>query len=193
MRAIYLVLSAFVVTGCENVDIERMIDQPSYRAYEASELFADGKAMREPPPGTIPRSEVLGPPEVVHGVSDGHYVENIPLAMDRARIEHGRRLFDVYCATCHGAAGDGQSQVAENMKLRPPRSLVAPPVSDYPAGRIFHTASVGYGLMPGYANELSVDDRWAVLGYIEVLQLRQGLRYDELPARARQEAQRWLK
>ena len=47
--------------------------------------------------------------------------------------------------------------------------------------------------MPTYAEELDVLDRWAVVAYVEVLQLSQGVELQALPPRTREEAQSWLK
>lgn len=186
-------LSALVLcAGCENVDLERMIDQPSYKAYEASDLFDDGMAMRQAPPDTVPRGALVGPTAMLSGLSKGRYLESIPIPIARRQLEEGRRRFDIYCAACHGVAGDGSSPVAADMKLRPPPSLVSPPISDYPPGRVFHTASVGYGLMPSYADRLTVYQRWAVVAYLEVLELRRGVPLDELPPNLRAEANAWL-
>jgi hypothetical protein len=43
--------------------------------------------------------------------------------------------------------------------------------------------------MPSYGEELSVDDRWAVVFYLRALQLSQGVRLRELPAPVRREAE----
>ncbi len=185
-------LCALALAGCENVDLERMIDQPSYRAYERSDLFADGMVMRRPPDGTVPRSAALGDPSLIEGVAGGDWVTSIPVDIDRAALVHARRRFHIYCATCHGPSGDGRSPVADNMALRPPPSLVTPPVSQYPPGRIFAAATRGYGLMPAYRAQLSVEERWGVVAYLEVLRLQRGVALEELPAAAREEASRWL-
>jgi mono/diheme cytochrome c family protein len=36
-----------------------------------------------------------------------------------ARVEHGRRTYSVYCASCHGTAGRGDGPVAGDLKVAP--------------------------------------------------------------------------
>jgi mono/diheme cytochrome c family protein len=192
MRALWIT-AALGATACERIDFERMIDQPSYRSYETSDRFADGMAMRRPPDGTIPRSRPLGPRELVDGMSEGGHVGAIPLEVDRAMLERGRDRFRIFCAACHGARGDGVSQVAENMTLRKPRSLHDPAVVAYPPGRIYGVIVRGYGLMPAYQDKLAVEDRWAVVAYVQALQLSQSAKLSELPGPLREEAEQWLR
>ena len=58
-------------------------------------------------------------------------------------------------------------------------------------GYLYMVTTEGFGLMPGYAAELTVEDRWAVVAYLRALQLSQRARIDDLPAgeRARLESE----
>ena len=101
--------------------------------------------------------------------------------MTRASLEAGRAAFERVCATCHGVLGDGNSVVAEKMELRKPPSLHEARIAQLPAGKVFQVASVGYGLMPGYAALLSVEERWAIVGYLGALRLSQAAPVASLP------------
>lgn len=181
--------------GCGewNLDLERMIDQPRFTSYEQCEVCPERSIMMMPPAGTVPRSEQLGPVAVVRGRAGGAYLAQIPIPVDRRVLERGRDRFEIYCAACHGRLGNGSSQVAENMALRKPANLLDAPYLDYPPGRIFSTITSGYGLMRSYAGELPADDRWAVVAYVQALQLSQHLALGDLPPRAQHEARPWLK
>ena len=172
----------------DRMDFERMVNQAHYEYYEPSEFFPDGRAMREPPEGTVPSDRASGDPRVLRGEDEGHYVEAIPVPLTRATLEVGRSRFETMCAPCHGVLGDGVSVVAHNMTLRKPPSLVAAPVTEFPAGRVYQVIANGYGLMPAYAQELGVADRWAVVAYVRALQVHAGLPLDALPAPVRQRA-----
>lgn len=190
---------ALAASGCEqvgipHVDLERMIDQTKLEPYEASEYFPQFLGLREPPPGTVPRGAPLATPGVTTGRDPGgRFVATFPVPLTLELLARGRDGYDVYCAPCHGVAGAGQTRVAEAMTLRPPPSLVDPPVRSYPVGRIFEAQSQGFGLMPSYAEELSVLDRWAVTAYVRALQLRHGVPLDELPPPLRAEAEEALR
>ncbi|NUO51777.1 MAG: cytochrome c [Polyangiaceae bacterium] len=187
-----LLWGACAAVGCESVDLKRMIHQPSFRPYEANPAASDGMAMRQPPPGTVPRSRVLGPSALVDGTEDGAYVSSLPIALDRGVLERGQNRYGIFCAACHGHAGDGKSKVAASMALRKAPSLVAGAIAEYPAGRIFEVVSRGYGLMPSYAHKLEINDRWAVVAYVQALQLSQGVALSSLPSPYAEEAETWL-
>lgn len=189
---------AALAGGCGDVlpdpDLERMIAQRSLRPYEETPFFADRRAMRTPPADTIPHDAIVGHSELTEGVTAaGGDVATIPIAVDRALIEHGRSRFEIFCATCHGLTGDGVSAVAHNMGLRRPPPIIAPPVTAFPPGRIFRVVSVGYGLMPGYAAVLDVRDRWATVAYLRALTLSQTARLDRLPPALRATAMEALR
>ena len=40
-------------------------------------------------------------------------------------------------------------------------------------GHYYQVIANGFGLMPGYAAELNVEERWAVVAYLRALQLSQ--------------------
>ncbi|HEX9051622.1 MAG TPA: cytochrome c [Anaeromyxobacter sp.] len=154
------------------------------RAYETSGEFADGLAMRHPPEGTVPYRSALDPVVETGIGDDGKPVAASPVEVTAATLARGRSRFDVYCAACHGVLGDGESQVALNMSLRKPPSLHA--YRDVGDGYLFRVVTSGFGLMPSYASELDVQDRWAVVAYVRALQLSQHATLDQLPPGARE-------
>jgi mono/diheme cytochrome c family protein len=99
--------------------------------------------------------------------------------VDAAALARGRARFDVTCAVCHGLLGDGESQVALSMSLRRPPSLHA--YRDVPDGHLYRVITEGFGLMPSYGAELSVEDRWAVVAYVRALQLSQYAGLEQVP------------
>jgi mono/diheme cytochrome c family protein len=183
--------------GCEQIfpDItwDRMIDQRRGKAYAASSFFADGKLMQAPPEGSVPADRTLGPSTLTEGRSGEQYVSAVPIAVDRALLQRGRDRFETFCAACHGILGTGESSVAHNMELRRPASLVSDPVRSFPAGRVYQVISAGYGLMPSYAAELPIHDRWAVVAYLHALQRSQATALASLPAAMRRQAEEQLR
>jgi mono/diheme cytochrome c family protein len=127
------------------------------------------------------------------GLAGDTYASSIPIAVDRALLRRGRDRFEVYCAACHGATGDGKSIVAAHMSLRKPPSLVDDPVRSFPPGRVFQVITDGYGLMPSYASALAVDERWAVVAYLRALTLSAHVTLDALPAAERRRAEEALR
>jgi mono/diheme cytochrome c family protein len=180
-----------LLTGCQ-VDLERMLEQHKAKAYDQTPFFEDGRTMRQPPRGTVPVTRITRAPALTTGSQGGAYVQTIPVPIDAALLQRGEDRFRIFCRTCHGPIGDGQSDVAENMKLRKPPSLHESRIVGFPPGQLFRVISEGYGLMPAYADELPVHDRWAVVAFVRALQMSQDIALGELPQNLREEAQPWL-
>ena len=169
-----LILGALTLFGCTESDIDPMMRQEKYKAYWTSDFYEDGRAMRLPPANTVPRERPLA-------------LMTNPPPVTAALVQRGRERFDIHCAVCHGYAGDGDSVVASKMSLRGPPTLVDDKVRAYPAEKIFDIATNGYGYMPKYDAQISVQDRWAIANYVKALQLSQHASLDEVPADKRGE------
>lgn len=187
--------------ACQNEPVEnaldralqRMVDQPRCGADEPSDDFRNGACNQQPPAGTRAFQAPAETPENRGRRDDGAAVATIPIPVDRVLIAEGKSRFDLFCATCHGLLGDGNSEVAENMQLRKPPALFDPAIRSLPDGQIFRVISEGYGLMPAYAQNLTVRQRWAVVAYVRVLALSQAMALDALAPAARKEALSWLR
>jgi mono/diheme cytochrome c family protein len=188
------VLGVVFSSGCD-VDLKRMIEQRKGKPFAASPIFADGMVMRPPPLGTVPASAPSGPPELLLGVeagASGAWVTSFPLPVTEALVDRGADRFQVFCQACHGPLGDGQTRVGSAMRLRHPQSLQAARVKALPVGAVYRVILDGYGLMPSYAAQLDVTDRWAVVAYVKALELSQEVALTELPATWQTEAKPWL-
>lgn len=172
-----------LATGCTTADIDPMEHQPKVKPYAASTLFADGRAMRQPPAGTVPRERPLEGPGVAASAAAlaAEDVTALPVPLTRTLLERGRNRFDIYCATCHGLVGDGDSVVADKMALRVPPSLHTPHARGLTVGALYRVIAEGYGVMPSYRAELPLADRWAVVAYVQALQRSQNARPTDVP------------
>ena len=110
------------------------------------------------------------------------------MELTRALLDLGHRRFDIYCATCHGLTGDGRSPVSANMSLRLPPNLSER--RGMAVGHYYQVVANGFGLMPGYAAELTVHERWAVVAYLRALQLSQKAPIALAPAAEREKLER---
>jgi mono/diheme cytochrome c family protein len=170
----YAALIGMILAGCSQqaaVDraLERMREQPRYEAYGASRFFPDGKAMQAPPEGTVPRERVLDRVLATGRDRTGRDIAELPATVTNGLLDRGRTRFGIFCAVCHGAGGWGGGIVAGNMVERRPPSLHDLRIAALPPGRLYEIVRAGYGRMPGYAGELSVEDRWAVVAYVRAL------------------------
>jgi mono/diheme cytochrome c family protein len=177
------VLALVATTACPRLD-PMNTGEYKQKAYQATDRYEGGLAMRHPPAGTVAYRSAMDPIVATGLALDGKPVAESPLPITAATLARGRARFDVTCAVCHGVLGDGESQVALNMSLRKPPSLHA--YREVGDGYLYRVVSEGFGLMPSYANELTVEDRWAVVAYVRALQLSQHAKLDQLSPEARQ-------
>jgi len=189
-----LVLLAALAAACGDTTIvDPMERQPKLKAFAANPLYDDGRGMRQPPDGTVPRERQTLRPEITTGRDrSGQIVTAIPIPLTRELLLQGRTRFEIHCAVCHGLVGDGVSLVATQMSLRPPPNLHK--LHNSNPGHIFQVISEGFGLMPSYAPELTAHERWAVVAYLQALRRSQAGTLADAPPdireKLRAEAQR---
>jgi hypothetical protein len=88
--------------------------------------------------------------------------------------------------------GNGDSMLADNMATRLPPSQVS--LGFRPVGFFYQAITLGYGLMPSFSGEIPTDERWAVVAYVQALQLSQNAPVSLLAAdvqRRLREGQTW--
>jgi putative copper export protein/mono/diheme cytochrome c family protein len=94
-----------------------------------------------------------------------------PTGFSAAAIARGAELYPEHCAACHGSDGRGDGPSAKSLPL-PPADLTAEHLLNHSDGELFWWLSHGIdaprgGLaMPGFADGLSEDDRWALVDYV---------------------------
>jgi hypothetical protein len=162
-----------------DVVFQRMELQQKYQPYEENTMFADGRAMRAPPDGTVPRERARPGDRAFHtGMLNNEFVTKNPVRLTPEVLAVGKKRFEIVCANCHGLLGDGHSIVADNMGMRIPPNLHD--YRDRPDGFFFAAMTQGYGYMPSFAGEIPEDERWAVVAYVRALQKARNVRFDDL-------------
>lgn len=149
-----------------------MHDQPKYEPLEASAFFDDGRASRPIPRGTVARGQLSNDMHYATGKVNGAFVTTFPRPVDRAMILRGRERYDIYCSPCHDRTGSGNGMIVQRGYQRPP-SFHEARVRSAPVGQIFSAITDGFGVMPSYATQIPIEDRWAIVAYIRALQLSQ--------------------
>jgi mono/diheme cytochrome c family protein len=160
---------------------QKMGVQPSYRPLQPSDFFIDGRSSRAPVPGTVARGQLRIDAALYQGKDDkGEPVAEFPFEVTKDVLERGKRSYGVYCSVCHGPSGKGDGRIVQRGFTVPPSYLDDSRayalkgkkinLKDVPHGHIFDVATRGFGAMPDYAEQVRVDDRWAIVAYIRALQ-----------------------
>jgi mono/diheme cytochrome c family protein len=112
--------------------------------------------------------------------ADGSFTEAIPVPVTQALVARGQERYGIYCAPCHGVAGDGNG-VTTKFGMAAVAKLHDERIIKLPDGDLFNTITAGKNLMGPYADKLKPEDRWAVIAYVRALQLSRLGKKEEIP------------
>lgn len=197
MLLLLLTAHSSLLTGCRR----DMQDQPKAIAYRESSFYKDGTGSRPLVEGTVPRGylredrafffgkklnaadfrteqqPLRPPPQASANNQAALYpddVEAIPMSITKADLDRGQERYNIYCSVCHGMTGYGDGMIARRGFNRPsPANYHQDRLRQAPAGHFFDVMTNGWGAMPSYAQQVSVEDRWRIVAYIRALQLSQ--------------------
>ena len=147
----------------------------AYRATKDTDIFPDGRMMRQPVEGTVPRGFLRDDDHLVLGLVNAEPAVKFPAALaptDLTRAR-GKTRYAIYCAPCHGKDGDGKGQVSQAKGLLvPPPSFFDARLKEMPNGKIYQAIANGVnnGNMPPYNVQIPVEDRWALIAFIREMQ-----------------------
>jgi mono/diheme cytochrome c family protein len=142
--------------------------------------FKDGACAQVPPEGVIARDADIDNDAPTTGKMNNQYVSTIPVPISQALLERGQNRYTIYCQPCHGAAGYGDG-ILTKYAFPAPTSFHTDALRSQPPGFFFDAITNGFGRMYPYASQLSEPDRWAIVAYIQALQLSQHAPVDTLP------------
>jgi mono/diheme cytochrome c family protein len=144
-----------------------MTEQRKYKTYAPSTFWADGASARPLPDGVVAETDVAAaavtPPEV-----------------SPALLARGRERFGIYCAPCHGLAGDADGIIVAHGFPKPP-SFHSEKLLAATAQHFYDVITKGDGVMYSYSDRVEPHDRWAVVAYIRALQLSRRATIAEVP------------
>ena len=127
-------------------------------------------------PVVLPQVETRAPAEdtiAVDGVQVRDRIESQhlpnPVPNTAKTRATGERMYDVYCAVCHGATGQGDGQIAAHFTRMP--NLALPYVQDYTDGWIYAIIRQGGRSMPPFAHSMSVAERWSLVHYVKTFEV----------------------
>jgi cytochrome c5 len=170
-------------------DMDRQL---KLRPMEPNAFFENRLSSQPHPAGTIARSTPIAtaagsvmPFEdkpVITGRVTGttNFVELNPMVINAEFLARGKRQYNIYCAPCHSQQADGNG-ITKKYGMAATANLQDKRIVLMADGEIFNTVTHGKGLMQGYAAQLSVADRWAVIAYLRALQLSHLGTIDDVP------------
>jgi hypothetical protein len=197
---IVAVISIFGLRGSrsEKPPIEVFPDmdrQAKYKPQAENAFFEDGRNDRPLPLNTVARGDylsyeevfsedfedsVLGNTTFLYGKNpDGSYYDGFPMEVSESLIRQGKEKYEIFCISCHGAAGDGNG-------VTKPYGILAASYHDERLrnetdGYIYDVIANGKGLMYGLKDRMTPEERWAVVLYMRALQRSQNASAEDVP------------
>lgn len=173
--ALGAVLLCLWLSACQ----QQMADQPRHEPLQKSEFADDQRASRPLVEGTVARGHLRDDAHLYRGLIGGKPADKFPFVIDKQALLRGQERYNIFCAPCHDQIGGGQGMIVRR-GLRAPASFHIDRLRATPDGTFFEYITEGFGVMPDYAQQISPEDRWAIVAYIRALQLSQNARLSDL-------------
>jgi mono/diheme cytochrome c family protein len=157
-----------------------MHNQPRYKPLSQSDFFGDDRSARPLVEDTVPRGELRDNEHLYTGKINGETATTFPFEITKEVLDRGEQRFNIYCTPCHDHTGSGMGMVVRRGFKRPP-SFHIDRLRQAPPGYFFDVITNGFGAMQGYAEQVPVKDRWAIIAYIRALQLSQHATMQDVP------------
>ena len=144
-----------------------MYKSVGYETYTENPNYSNGMTTQLPVEGTIARGHV---PYEYEDTNEGYETAKLelknPLELSEANLENGKKMYDIYCLTCHGKSGAGDGVLVEREKF-----LGVPNYKDrdITEGSIYHVVMHGRNMMGSHASQLTSKERWQVTMYVQQL------------------------
>ena len=163
--------------GCR----QNMHNQHKVKTLAASDFFPDGQGARPIPAHTVARGD-LREGWAYSGLDAANKpVAQLPFPLTREVLIRGEQRFNIYCSPCHDRQGTGHGMIVQR-GYKQPTSYHVERLRNAPVGYFYNVITEGFGVMPSYAPQVPVADRWAIAAYVRVLQYRQTAKLADLSA-----------
>jgi hypothetical protein len=182
------------LAGCSSVQRDPPIQvwwdmkrQAKFHPQGMTGLFADGRDSRRPVEGTVARGHLTEDTPYYTGMEGAMYTGRNPVPVTMALLKQGQTKFNIYCTPCHDRTGSGGGIVPQHAVGWQPSNLLEDRVVQFADGEIFNVITNGRRSMPAYRFQVAVEDRWAIISYVRVLQRAAGASVNDVPPEMRTE------
>ena len=168
--------------GCR----QDMHNQPKFVPQRGTDFYADGRSVRPQVENTVARGQLHEDNYFYTGLVNGKVGDAMPFPVTLAVMQRGQERYNIYCTPCHSRVGNGVGMIVQR-GYHPAGNFHTARLQAAPLGHFFDVISNGYGSMPDYSAQLTVEDRWAVVAYVKALQLSQNAKSSDMASGAQVE------
>ena len=184
MNRVFIIAFIVFISSCSNPGpgyefMPNMYRSPSLETYGQNSTFSDSLNARKPVEGTIARNYLST--FYYEGSLEGYLDAGVnsvnPLELNDKNISEGKKLYSMFCKHCHGEFGAGGGSITHPIYSAIPhynndkllrRSGV--PMNQLTSGHLFHAITYGLNAMGPHSSQLSEDERWKIVLYVQELQ-----------------------
>ena len=176
MKIFKLLFALFIlasITSCKDrrtPKVEYMPDMYVSIPYDAddAEGLNGNPVNSKPVAGTISRGghPAYDIPDTADGYDKAKAELKNPLADSEKNLENGKKMYEIYCISCHGKKGDGNGYLSQAEKFE---GIPSYKDRDINAGSIYHVIMHGKNLMGSHSSQLTYNERWQIIHYVEKL------------------------
>ena len=151
-----------------------MYRSPSLETY--GENNANGMNALIPVEGTVARGHLntFNYDETLEGyLAAGKNAVN-PIENNEKNITSGKALYGMFCEHCHGETGAGDGTITHAIYSAVPHynddktiRRSGTPMSELTSGHIFHTITYGLNAMGPHASQITEEERWKIVLYVQ--------------------------
>ena len=135
--------------------------------YNSNPYNPYGMTMRDPVPNTVKRSSYLPYRIPKDSLELAALIKN-PLDSTEEVLKEAKVLYTRYCIHCHGEKGMGDGLVG--IAYKGVTAFNSRAVKNKSEGEIFHAITHGKGRMWAHGSQVSIENRWKIVKYVQTLQ-----------------------
>lgn len=167
-----LLIASLAMVSCFNPKkpnyqyMPNMYEPVGYETYGEYEIFENEMEAKLPAEGSIPRGwQPYDYENSTAGLELARAELKMTLPVTEKNLAEGAKLYSIYCAICHGDAGDGQSILMKREKFLGIPSY-ADPGRNITEGSIYHVQMYGLNSMGSYASQTNELERWQITQHV---------------------------
>ncbi|MEM7161940.1 MAG: cytochrome c [Bacteroidota bacterium] len=143
-----------------------------------NDSLADILSARQTPKGTIPFASDPSKarfnfPYPYENTAEGYERASLelvnPIALTPEVLAEGEVIYSQFCIHCHGEAGAGDGSITTKSGGAYPPPPVYSSIAGLTQGKMFHTLQYGKNNMGSHASQLTKEERWKVVHYVQTL------------------------
>ncbi len=171
-RIAFLIVATVMMVSCADSSrpnyqyMPNMYEPVGYETYGEYDIFPGGLEAMLPAEGSIPRGwQPYDYPNTTDGLNLAKAELSNPIPVTEASLANGKKLYDIYCAVCHGEKGDGQGILVQREKILGIPSY-ADPGRLINSGGVYHVQMYGLNSMGSYASQTNELERWQITQHV---------------------------